>query len=81
MIREILTLVVKEKPTQYYILFEKDRKRFSFQPTLKNREAPSFTIFIEEGEMRTTDSISEDLQLQAKNKINELLSNPMFDSF
>ena len=79
MIREILTLVVDEKPTQYYIQFEPDRKRFSFQPTLKNREAPSFTIILEEGTMQTTDTISEELKEQAKNKIIELLSNPMFD--
>jgi hypothetical protein len=39
MIREILTLVVDNVPTQYYIDFEKDRKQFNFQPTLTHKTA------------------------------------------
>ncbi|HWJ90164.1 MAG TPA: hypothetical protein VNR87_03590 [Flavisolibacter sp.] len=81
MIREILTLTVDEKPTQYYIQFEKNRRRFAFQPTLQNRNAPSFIIHIDGTTIRKPEGINEDLLSQAEKKVRELLSNPMFDNF
>lgn len=81
MIREILTLVVDNVPTQYYIDFEKDRKQFNFQPTLTNKTAPSFRIIERYGELIEIEEIDPSLIEQAKDKIREILNNPIFDQF
>lgn len=79
MIREILTLVVENVPTQYYIDFEKDRKKFSFEPTLTNKFSPSFTVEVSDGELITTDPIDSITLQQAKEKIKEILNDPIFN--
>lgn len=81
MIREILTLVVDKVPTQYYIDFEKDRKQFNFQPTLTNKTAPSFKIIERYGELIEVEEIDPSISEQAKEKIKEILNNPIFDQF
>lgn len=79
MIREILTLVVDKIPTPYYIFFEKGRKQFSFQPTLNHKSAPSFEITVVNGEMNISAGIDDFLSTQAKEKVKEILNNPVFD--
>jgi hypothetical protein len=79
MIREILTLVVDGVPVQYYIDFEKDRKQFNFQPTLTNKMAPSFRIIARYGELIEVEEVHPHLVEQAKEKIKEILNNPIFD--
>jgi hypothetical protein len=81
MIREILTLVVDKIPTQYYIEFEKDRKQFNFQPTLTNKGAPSFCIIERYGELIEIEEIDVSILEQAKEKIKEILNNPIFNQF
>ena len=81
MIREILTLVVDKVPTQYYIDFEKDRKQFNFQPTLTNKNAPTFRIIERYGELIEIEEIDPLVIMQAKEKIREILNNPIFDQF
>ena len=77
--REILTLLVDDKVTKYYIQFEKDRKRFHFQPTLKNKTAPIFTIRVQNNQLITEGDLPEELAAQAKEKVREILSNSVFD--
>jgi hypothetical protein len=79
MIREILTLVVDNIPTQYYIDFDKDRKQFNFRPTLSHKAAPSFKIIERYGELLEVEEIDASLLEQAKEKIREILNNPIFD--
>jgi hypothetical protein len=81
MIREILTLVVDNVPTQYYIDFEKDRKQFNFQPTLTNKTAPIFRIIERYGELIEIEEVDQSVIEQAKEKIREILNNPIFDQF
>ena len=81
MIREILTLVVDNTATQYYIDFEKDRKQFNFQPTLTNKSAPSFRIVERYGELIEIEQVDPHLLEQAKEKIREILDNPIFGQF
>jgi len=81
MIREILTLVVDNVPTQYYIDFEKNRKQFNFQPTLANNSAPSFRIIERYGELIEIEEVDPFIIEQAKEKIREILNNPIFDQF
>jgi hypothetical protein len=81
MIREILTLVVDNVPTQYYIDFEKDRKQFNFQPTLTHKTAPSFRIIERYGELIEIEEVDPSLIRQAKEKIREILNNLIFDQF
>ena len=81
MIREILTLVVGNIPTQYYIDFGKDRKQFNFKPTLSNKAAPSFKVIERYGELIEVEPIDPNLLEQAKEKIKEILNNPIFDQF
>jgi hypothetical protein len=78
MIREILTLLVDGIPTRYYIDFEKDRKQFGFQPTLSNKTAPSFRIVERYGELIEMEEIDQVLLKQAKEKIREILNNPIY---
>ena len=79
MIREILTLVVDNVPTHYYIMFDRDRKQFEFQPTLANKAAPSFKIIERYGELIEVEEIEPSISEQAKEKIREILDNPIFD--
>jgi hypothetical protein len=81
MIREILTLVVDNVPTQYYIDFDKDRKQFNFQPTLTNKTAPIFRIIERYGELIEVEEVDQSVIEQAKEKIREILNNPIFDQF
>jgi hypothetical protein len=81
MIREILTLVVDSIPTQYYIDFGKDRKQFNFKPTLANKTAPSFRIIERYGELIELEEMDASISEQAKEKIKEILNNPIFDQF
>ena len=79
MIREILTLIVDDLPMQYYIFFGKDRKQFNFQPTLTHKSAPDFDVFVKEEELLIENNIDPSLARQAKEKVREILSNPVFD--
>lgn len=81
MIREILTLMIDKAPTQYYIQFTKDRRRFVFQPTLKNKTAPSFILLVSNKEITKEGFIDEKIEEQAKEKVREILSNSIFDQF
>jgi hypothetical protein len=81
MIREILTLVVDDVSMPYYIQFAKDRQRFSFQPTLKNKAAPSFVVELREGTLVPQDGIPEPVARQACEKISDILTNNIFDKF
>ena len=81
MIQEILTLVVDDLPTQYYINFEKERKKFFFQPTLKNKSAPTFIVLVENNEFRTKDLSDPVVGIQAIEKVKEILCNNIFDNF
>jgi hypothetical protein len=81
MIREILTLLVDRIPTQYYIDFETDRKQFNFQPTLSNKTAPSFRIIERYGELIEVEEIDPSIIEHAKEKIREIMNNPIFDQF
>jgi len=81
MFREILTLVVDRIPIQYYIEFEKDRRQFNFQPTLAHKTAPSFRIIRRYGELIDVEEIDPSLFEQAKEKIKEILNDPIFDQF
>lgn len=81
MIREILTLFVDNAPVQYYISFDRDRKRFNFQPTLQNKNAPYFEILIEGKTLITSIKMEASLEQQAKEKVNEILNNEIFDQF
>ncbi len=81
MIREILTLAVNDVPIQYYIDFEKDRKQFNFQPTLSNSSAPAFRVIERYGELIEVEETDPKILEQAKEKIREILNNPIFDQF
>jgi hypothetical protein len=81
MIREILTLEVDGMSTQYYIQFGKDRTRFSFQPTLKNKAAPSFTLIVKDGNIEAESPVPASLARQASEKIRSILDDKLFDKF
>jgi len=81
MLKEILTLVTDEGPLQYYVLFSKERRHFSFQPTLKNKEAPSFVIHVRNEELILDGEIDEKLAAATKAKVREILSSMFFDQF
>ena len=81
MLREILTLTVNQVPIQYYIRFGKDRKRFTFHPTFKNKDAPEFVILVKDSELKIAGEIEEQMAEQAKEKVREIISNSIFDSF
>ena len=79
MMREILTLILDKTPVQYYILFTKERNLFIFEPTLKNKSAPKFTIEIKNGEPVTDDIVDDNLLMLAKQKVREIISDDFFD--
>ena len=81
MIIEILTLTVDGLAVKYYIMFGKDRRKFSFQPTLKNKSAPTFTVLVDEGKFVTDQPVDSNLLDQAVKKIREVLSDDIFDRF
>ena len=81
MIREILTLTVDNHPTQYYINFSKERTLFNFQPTLKNRSAPTFAVIVKGNELQIPEPVEPALAAQAKEKVKEILDNLIFDQF
>jgi hypothetical protein len=81
MIREMFTLVVDRIPTSYYIRFEKDRKRFQFQATLKNKTAPSFVVMLRDDVLITEPNVDEVIAKQAKQKVRELVNDKIFDRF
>jgi len=81
MIREILTLIVDNISTQYYINFEKERTVFNFQPTLKNKSAPVFMVIVNGDELQIPEAIDGDLANQAKEKVKEILDNMIFDQY
>ena len=81
MIKEILTLSVDGVPTQYYIKFGKERRRFSFHPTLKNRLAPVFVVFLRDDELKVAGEVDDTIAEQAKRKVREILSDNLFDRF
>jgi hypothetical protein len=81
MIKEILTLLVDGVPTQYYIKFGKDRRRFSFHPTLKNKAAPVFVVFMRDDELRVAGDVDDLVAEQATLKVKEILSDNLFDRF
>jgi hypothetical protein len=81
MLKEILTLVSDDGPLQYYVLFARERRHFSFQPTLKNKEAPSFVIHVRNEELILDGDVDEQLAAAAKLKVREILSSMLFDQF
>ncbi|MFL5742311.1 MAG: hypothetical protein ACJ75B_18950 [Flavisolibacter sp.] len=81
MIREILTLTIEEISTPYYIQFEKDRMQFSFQPTLKNKAAPSFIIVVEGDRLVANEKIAEKIFDQACEKIQEIRHSDWYEQF
>ena len=81
MIREMFTLVVDRIPTPYYIKFEKDRRRFQFQATLKNKAAPSFVVMFLDNDLITEPFVDEVIAKQARQKVRELVNDKIFDRF
>lgn len=79
MIREILTLMVADSSVQYYISFDKNRKWFEFEPTLKNKNALCFKMIVEGNALMTTGKIDAFLEAQAKKKVKEIMSNGVYD--
>jgi hypothetical protein len=79
MIREIFTLTIDKVPMQYYVRFDKERRKFSFQATLKNKTSPSFTIQVVEGELIPEPYIDESILRQARQKVKEIVSDKIFD--
>lgn len=79
MIREILTLILNNIRTQYYIEFTKERTRFIFEPGLKNKTAPEFILELKEGQWICDRDIDPSLLEQAKQKAEEIRSNDVFD--
>jgi hypothetical protein len=81
MIREIFTLVIDHIPTQYYIQFEKDRRRFFFQAGFKNKLAPSFVIFVRDDQIIAEPAIEKEIVEQAVQKVKEIVADKIFDRF
>lgn len=81
MLKEILTLTSLQGPLQYYVLFTIERRHFSFQPSFKNKEAPSFVIHVRSGELILDGDADEQLEAGAKTKVKEILSSMLFDQF
>lgn len=81
MLKEILTLNSEDGLIQYYVLFDRERRHFSFQPGFKNKNAPSFVIHVRQGELAVEGDINPVLENAAKEKIRDILSSMMFDQF
>ena len=81
MATEILTLLVNNVPTQYYVDFEHDRKQFNLHPAPGDSSAPSFRIIERYGELIEIEEIDPDIIQQAKKIIEEILRKPNRDSF
>jgi hypothetical protein len=79
MIREIFTLVVDKIPMPYYIRFEKDRQRFHFQASLKNKSAPSFVVIVSNENLITEPPIDDAIAKQAVQKVKEIVQDKIFD--
>ena len=79
MIKELLTLYIDNTPVQYYIRFTRERTLFNFQPTLKNKTAPSFTIFFQDHDWITEDQVEGSILEQARQKIKAINSDNIFD--
>jgi hypothetical protein len=81
MLREMFTLVVDRIPTPYYIQFEKDRKKFKFQASVKNKSAPSFVVMLRDNDFITEPFVDDVIAKQAKQKVRELVNDKIFDRF
>jgi hypothetical protein len=81
MLKEILTLDSEIGPLQYYVLFGRERRHFSFQPTFKNRQASPFVIHVRNDEMVVEGEVDEVLNNAAREKVKDILSSMMFDQF
>ncbi len=79
MFKEILTLQAEEGPLQYYLLFEKEGRRFIFDPTFKNKSAPVFVILVEDDVLYTEGKISHQLEMQAQEHVRGLLTSGFLD--
>jgi len=66
-------------PMQYYVRFDKERRKFNFQATLKHKTAPSFLIRVVDGELIPEPVVSEAILRQAKQKVKEIVSDKIFD--
>jgi len=76
MTREILTLIVNETPTEYFVDFEQDRKQFTLHPAQSTNSAPSFRIIERYGELIELEEIDPDIIQQAKKKLREIMKDP-----
>jgi hypothetical protein len=81
MIREIFTLLIDGVPVLYYVQFNKDRQRFSFQAGFKNRSAPSFTIIVRDDQLITEPVVRKEIVEQAVKKVKEIVADKIFDRF
>jgi hypothetical protein len=81
MLREMFMLVVDRIPTPYYIQFGKDRKKFKFQASVKNKTAPSFVISLHENAFVTEPNVDEVIVKQAEQKVREIVNDKIFDRF
>ena len=81
MATEILTLIVNNVLTQYYVDFEHNRKQFNLHPAPGNSSAPSFRIIKRYGELIEIEEIDPNIIQQAKKKIEEIIRNPNLDRF
>ena len=79
MLREIFILVVDKVPTPYYIQFEKERRKFHFQASLKNKTAPAFVVILDDGDMTIEPYVDEFIAKQAEQKVRELVNDEIFD--
>jgi hypothetical protein len=79
MIREIRTLWMEQVSIQYYMRFGKDRKKFGFQPTLKNKDAPSFNIFVRDDQLEAEGEAPAEVLEQAMVYVREVLDDSIFD--
>jgi hypothetical protein len=79
MLQEILTFEWENTRIQYYVRFTLERNKFIFNPALKYKSAPKFTIVLKEGQPLSEELIPPVLLAQATHKVREILSNNMFD--
>jgi hypothetical protein len=74
--KEITTLFYQGKPVAYYVSLQKDR--FEFQPTLSNKEAPSFEVIFTSDKLHPSGPVDADLLEQAKEKVSSWLSSGLY---